>query len=184
MRAAVSSNGTGSNSIKRRILVGSERFQVNCRGITRHGNELLPRDEPTAAAKQDQFPDSTAVPGDGKGLPVLNGVHDLPRLGPHVALRDLWLSAHLTRMAPRAIEAVALPMIAAGQESFSGRVRAGPRRAGKFRDVRAGATRVPFACSLRVSHVPRVMPVPSVTHPSAKRRVFVDDFGLVDDCGS
>jgi hypothetical protein len=90
--------------IKRRILVGSERFQVNRRGITRHGNELLPGDEPTAAPKRDQFPDSMAVPGDGKGLPVLNGVHDLPRLGPQVALRDLWLSAHLTRVALRAIE--------------------------------------------------------------------------------
>jgi len=70
--------------IKRRILVGSERFQVNRRGITRHGNELLPGDEPmpgdepTETSKRDQFPDSTAVPGDGKRLPVLNGVHDLP----------------------------------------------------------------------------------------------------------
>jgi hypothetical protein len=90
--------------IKRRILVGSERFQVNRRGITRHGNELLPGDEPTAAPKRDQFPDSMAVPGDGKGLPVLNGVHDLPRLGPQVALRDLWLSAHLIMVALRAIE--------------------------------------------------------------------------------
>jgi hypothetical protein len=64
--------------ITRRILVGSERFGVNRRGITRHGNELLPGDEPTAASQRDQFPDSMAVPRDGKGLPVLNGVHDLP----------------------------------------------------------------------------------------------------------
>jgi hypothetical protein len=35
---------------------------------------------------------------------VLNGIHDLPRLGPQVPLRDLWLSAHLTTIAPRAIK--------------------------------------------------------------------------------
>src|ERR1035441_2833056 len=51
-------------------------------------HELLPGDEPTVAPKRDQFPDTMAVPCDGKGLPVLNGIHDLPRLGPQVALRD------------------------------------------------------------------------------------------------
>jgi hypothetical protein len=35
---------------------------------------------------------------------VLNGIHDLPRLHPQVALRDLRLSAHPTRVAPCAIE--------------------------------------------------------------------------------
>src|ERR1035438_6435611 len=91
--------------IERRILVGSERFQVNRRGIARHGDELLPGDEPAVAPERDQFPDTVAVPGDGEGLAVLNGVHDLPRLGPQVPLRDLWSSAHLTRVAPRAISA-------------------------------------------------------------------------------
>jgi hypothetical protein len=115
---------------------------------------------------------------------VLNGVHDLPRPGPQVALRDPWLSAHLTRMAPRAIEAVALPMIAAGQEKLLGPgCGRGPGAPVSFAMSARGRARVPFACSLRVSHVPRVMPVPSVTHPSAQRQVFTDDFGFVDDCG-
>jgi hypothetical protein len=35
---------------------------------------------------------------------VLNGIHDLPRLDPQVALRDLRLSAHPTRVAPCAIK--------------------------------------------------------------------------------
>src|SRR5450759_2473172 len=79
--------------LERRILVGPERFQVNRRGLTRHGNELPPGDEPTVAPKRDQFPDTMAVPCDGKGLPVLNGIHDLPRLGPQVPLRDLFVAA-------------------------------------------------------------------------------------------
>jgi hypothetical protein len=90
--------------IERRILIGPERFQVDRRGITRHSDELLPWDEPTAAAKRDELPDPVAVPGDGKGLPVLDSIHDLPRLRPQVALGYLWLSAHLTKVAPRAIE--------------------------------------------------------------------------------
>jgi len=39
--------------IERRILIGPERFQVDRRGITRHSDELLPGDEPAAAAKRD-----------------------------------------------------------------------------------------------------------------------------------
>jgi hypothetical protein len=35
---------------------------------------------------------------------VLNGIHDLPRLDPQVALRDLRLSVHPTRVAPCAIK--------------------------------------------------------------------------------
>jgi hypothetical protein len=88
--------------IERRILVSSERFQVDSRSITRHGDELLPRDEPTAA-ERNQLPDTMTVPGDGKGLPVLNGIHDLSRFRPQVALRDLWASAHHIRIAPCAI---------------------------------------------------------------------------------
>ena len=64
--------------IERRILIGPERFQVNRRGITRHGDELLPGDEPAAAPKRDQLPDAVAVSGDCKGLSMLDGIHDLP----------------------------------------------------------------------------------------------------------
>ena len=88
--------------IERRILVSSERFQVNCRGMTRHGHELVPGDEPTAPPKRNQFPDTVAVPGDGKGLSVLNGIHDLPRLHPQIALGNLRVYIHTTTIAPSA----------------------------------------------------------------------------------
>ena len=90
--------------IERRILVGPERFQVNRRGVARHGHELVPGDEPPAPPKRYQFPDTVAVPGDGKRLSVLHGIHDLPRLDPQVALRDLRLSAHPASVAPCAIK--------------------------------------------------------------------------------
>jgi hypothetical protein len=40
-------------------------------------------------SQRDQFADPVAVAGDGEGLPVLDGVHDLPRPRPQIALRDL-----------------------------------------------------------------------------------------------
>jgi hypothetical protein len=40
--------------------------------------------------------------------------------------------------------------------------------------------RVEFASSLRVSHVPRIMSVPDVTHPDAQRHIFADDFGFAE----
>jgi hypothetical protein len=39
--------------IERRVLIGTESFQVDRRSITRHSDELLPGDEPAAAAKRD-----------------------------------------------------------------------------------------------------------------------------------
>ena len=95
-----------------------------------------------------------------------------------------------------ALEAVALLMIgrvrrglsglgvsgAAGGADAPGGARA-PGGAGKFAMPARERARVPFACSLCISHVPGVIPVTDVTYPAAQRRVFVDDFGSVEACG-
>ena len=46
-------------------------------------------------------PDAVAIPGDGEELAMLDGVHDLPRPGPQVALHDLRM-AHAAMVARRA----------------------------------------------------------------------------------
>src|SRR4029077_16418737 len=46
-------------------------------------------------------PDTVAIPGDGEELAMLNGVHDLSRPGPQVALHDLRM-AHAAMAARRA----------------------------------------------------------------------------------
>src|SRR5215470_11546511 len=89
--------------VERRGLVGSEGFQINCGSIGRHSDELWPGDESAPSPQRDQLPDSVAVTGDGKRLPVLDRVHDLPRPHPEVALRDLWVSTHHDMVALRAI---------------------------------------------------------------------------------
>src|SRR6516165_1672608 len=86
-----------------RVLVGSEGFQINRGGIARHSDELRPGDESAPSPQWDQLPDSVAVTGDGKRLPVLDRVHDLPRPHPKVALRDLRVGAHHDRVARCAI---------------------------------------------------------------------------------
>ena len=60
------------------VLISPECFQVNCRGVARHGGELLPGDEPAALPQRDQLCDPVAVPGNGEGLPVFDGIHDFP----------------------------------------------------------------------------------------------------------
>jgi len=89
--------------IERGVLIGPERLQVSGRSMAGHGNELLPGDETAALPQRNQLPDAVAVTGDGKGLPVLDGIHDLPRFRPEVALGDLWVSTHPAMVAPRAI---------------------------------------------------------------------------------
>jgi hypothetical protein len=68
------------------VLISSESPGIDSRSVARHGDELLPGDESAAFPKRDQFPDAVAVAGDGKRLPMLDGIHDLPRPGPQVAL--------------------------------------------------------------------------------------------------
>jgi hypothetical protein len=50
---------------------------------------------------EGQFPDLVAVAGDGERLPMLDGVHDFPRPGPQIPLRDL-KRAHVHSVAPGA----------------------------------------------------------------------------------
>lgn len=85
------------------ILVGLECLQVNGRGIARHGGEFLPGDKPAAVSQRDQFCDPVTIPGDREGLPVLDGIHDLPRSRPQVALGNLRVRIHESRVAPGAI---------------------------------------------------------------------------------
>jgi hypothetical protein len=63
-----------------RILIGAERIQIAKGCVAGHGREFLPGDEPAPPPDGDQFPDRVAVTGNGKRLPVLNSVHDFPRL--------------------------------------------------------------------------------------------------------
>ena len=88
--------------ILRGVLVSPECAGIDSRGVTRHGGEFLPGNEPAPAPERDQLANTVAVPGDGKGLPVLDGVHDLPGPGPQVALGDLGMSSHPFRLAPGA----------------------------------------------------------------------------------
>src|ERR1022692_4142962 len=78
------------------VLIGPERIQVTVRSIARHSRELLPRDKPAASVQGDQLPDVASVAGDSKRLPVLDSIHDFPRPGPQVALRDLRVAHILT----------------------------------------------------------------------------------------
>jgi hypothetical protein len=67
-----------------------------------HGGELLPGDEPAAASQWDRLCDPVTVQGDGKGLPVFDSIHDFPRSCPQVALGNLRVRIHETRVAPGA----------------------------------------------------------------------------------
>src|SRR5258708_16902326 len=90
--------------VERRILISPERLEVTRRSIARHRDELLPGDKPAALSQRDQLADTVTVPGDGKGLPMFDGVHDLPRPRPQVPLCDLRISAHIVKVALCAIE--------------------------------------------------------------------------------
>ena len=81
----------------------------------------------------------------------------------------------------RALEAVALPMIGASQEELLGPGVSGAQKPVIFAMSAPERTRVPFACSLRVSHVPAVIPVPCATHPAAQRQFLVVYSGLAVD---
>jgi len=85
------------------VLISPECFQVNSRGIARHGGELLPGDEPAPLSQRDQLCDSVAVPGDGEGLAVLHSIHDLSQPGPQIALGNLRVGIHKTMVALSAI---------------------------------------------------------------------------------
>ena len=64
--------------VSSRVLVRSERLEVNIRGVAGHGRELLPGNEPAIPTQGDQLPDTVTVSGNGEGLPVLDGIHDPP----------------------------------------------------------------------------------------------------------
>jgi len=95
--------------ILRGVLVSPECAGIDGRGVARHSGEFLPGNKPTPAPQRDQLADTVAIPGDSKGLPVLDGVHDLPGPGPQVALGDLGMSGHLLRLALGAIRCYAEP---------------------------------------------------------------------------
>ena len=63
--------------VRRSFLVGPEGVQADLWRVPRHRGELLPGNEPAVPSQGDQLSDLVAVPGDGEGLPVLDGVHDL-----------------------------------------------------------------------------------------------------------
>ena len=88
--------------VQRGILISPEYFQVNRGGVARHGGELLPGDEPAALSQRDQLADPMTVPGDSKGLSVFDGIHDLPRSCPQIALGNLRMSIHKASVAPGA----------------------------------------------------------------------------------
>src|ERR1700760_1763847 len=80
-------------------LVGAERLRVDARGAARQGGELLPRHEPPSLPQRDQLTDPVPVPRDRERLPVLDRVHDLARSGAQIALSDLGIGAHRSRVA-------------------------------------------------------------------------------------
>src|SRR5260370_4851130 len=94
--------GVAGLVVERGVLMSAECPGMNGWGVAVHSDELLPGDEPAALSQRDQFADPVAVAGDGEGLPVLDGVHDLPRPRPQIALRDLRECIHALRLLPRA----------------------------------------------------------------------------------
>src|SRR5882724_11888382 len=77
-----------------RILIGSERVEIDRRSTSGHGREFLARDELSSAPQRYQLANAVAVPCHCESLPVLDGVHDL--LGPitQITLGDLRLRRH------------------------------------------------------------------------------------------
>jgi hypothetical protein len=76
------------------VLVGAESVDVNARGMTGPGGELLAGDKPAATAQRNQLRDSVAVARDGEGLPIFNGVHDFLGSVAKVTLSDLRMRGH------------------------------------------------------------------------------------------
>jgi hypothetical protein len=68
--------------IERGFLVGPERVEIKARSMMRQSSEFLTRNKPAPTPQRDQLADPVAVPGNGKGLPMLYSVHDLPRSRP------------------------------------------------------------------------------------------------------
>ena len=92
--------GAASLVVQRRALVRPERLRVDGGGrITRHGGEFLPGNEPPTAPQRDQLADPMAIPGDSEGLSVFDGIHDLPRSCPQIALSNLRISIHKASVA-------------------------------------------------------------------------------------
>jgi hypothetical protein len=74
------------------VLIGAKARDVDCCGVVRHRSELVSRDEAPASTQRDQLADLVAIPGDRERLAAFNGIHDLFRPLPKVALRDLGLA--------------------------------------------------------------------------------------------
>ena len=52
--------------VERSVLISSERPGIDTGSVARHGDELLPGDEPAALPQWNQFPDAVAIAGHGK----------------------------------------------------------------------------------------------------------------------
>jgi hypothetical protein len=76
------------------VLVGPESHDVNRGRIARHRSELLPGDESTSPAQRNQLCDSVTITRDGKGLAMLDRVHDLSGSVAQITLSDLRLAGH------------------------------------------------------------------------------------------
>jgi hypothetical protein len=93
-RVGTSAVMTARGLLGGRILICPERIGVYCRCTLRHRSELSPRHEPPALPQWHQFADAPTITRDRESLTAFDGVHDLARPHPEVALSDFWLTAH------------------------------------------------------------------------------------------